>query len=314
MTVSDGQRLLTHKGPVLVSEVYNQETLNILHGTHAIGHNRYSTSSGTSVQHIQPIVVCNSQLAVVHNGNIAITTKLESFLRKNNVDYSHLNDTGMIGEALGIFLRMGKTVEESVIEIFPLLHGSFSMIILDKDGITAVRDQYGIRPFVLEQISNGNYAVESESCALDAIEAKFTKEILPCEMIHIDSNGIRTTQIAEPNQKLDIFEFIYFARSDSKILSRSIYEVRKNLGKRLTLEYKDKLDIDIVVSIPESSIPTAVGFANESKTPLEYGLQRNRYIQRTFIMPHQEFRERSLKQKLNAIPDVVKGKKSFINR
>jgi len=312
ITVSNGQRLLTHKGNGLVSEFYDEPTLSILTGNFAIGHNRYSTSGGSSVLHIQPIVVCQSQLAIAHNGNIPITKKLEKFLNNNNFNTTHLNDSGMIGEALGILMRMGKTTEEAVKELFPLLTGSFSLLILDREGITAVRDSYGIRPLVIGRLSCGGYAFASETCALNAVDAEIIKEINPGEMIRIDSEGINYTQITQGSSNLDIFEFIYFARNDSIILGQSVYEVRKNMGKILAKEYMQKVKVDILVPIPESAIPAAVGYANESGIPLEYGLQRNRYIQRTFIMPQQEFRERSLKQKLNAIPEVFAGKRVLL--
>lgn len=309
ISVSDGKRLLTHKGPGLVSEIYNEESLSIMTGTHAIGHNRYSTSGGTSANHIQPVIVYQNQIAVAHNGNIPVTRKLEEFLKGHNFNYSKLNDSGMIAESIGILKRMGKTTEEAIQEVFPLLHGTFALVVLDNDGITAVRDAYGNKPLCMGKLDYDGYIIASETCALDAVGATFVKEILPGEMVRIDEDGVNFTQIEKPNQKLDIIEFVYFARNDSVISGRSVYEVRKNLGKNLAKEMKGLIDADIVIPIPESSIPAAVGFSNEYGLPLEYGLQRNRYIQRTFIMPNQDNRERSLKQKLNAIPEVVAGKK-----
>lgn len=309
ISVLKDKHIITYKNPGLVSEVFNSNILHRLKGKFGIGHNRYSTSGGTSINHIQPIHSNASNITLAHNGNIASLNKLKTFFRKNKISYEKLNDSGMICEAISFLVGKGLKTTDAIKEVFDLLTGSFSLLVLDHKGITAVRDRFGIRPLVMGEL-NGNYFFASETCALDAVEAKFLKEVYPGEMIRIDEEGIHSEQIVEPIQKLDIFEFIYFARNDSMLLGQSIYEVRKNLGKNLALE--NKINGDIVVPVPESAIPASIGFSQESGIPIEYGLQRNRYIQRTFIMPSQENREKMVKQKLNVINEVIRGKRIIL--
>ena len=191
------------------------------------------------------------------------------------------------------------------IKAYPQFSGVFCLLLMDKQKIVAVRDSFGIRPLCLGKL-NGGFIVASETCALDIIGAKFLREVKPGEMVIIDDSGLKSVQIEKGTQKLDIFEYVYFARPDSILMGRSVDEVRQNLGVELAKEFKQKADI--VVPIPDSGIPAALGFSRESRIPFYPGLIKNRYIHRTFIMPEQHIRNQGVRLKLNPLKHILKGK------
>ena len=305
---SDGNRIYIHKGMGLVSHVFEEKDLKKLKGFLAIGHNRYSTSGESTILHAQPVlekVKKNKYIAVAHNGNLPVTDKLKSFLENRKISTHGVNDSEMITKAIGVFVREGLSLEDAIKSSYPLFTGVFCLLVMDEQKIIAVRDSFGIRPLCLGKLNNG-FVVASESCALDIIGAQFIRDVKPGEMVVIGSSGVKSYQLDKGKEKLDIFEFVYFARPDSILMGKSVDEVRQNLGRELAKEFK--LSADVVVPIPDSGIPAALGFSQESGIPFYPALIKNRYIHRTFIMPEQHTRNQGVRLKLNPLKHILKGK------
>lgn len=308
IVVSDGKALHSHKGTGLVAHVYSEEDLKKLTGHLAIGHNRYSTSGGASSHHNQP-VLHDKLFALAHNGNLPSTTKLEVFLAKKGIHTYGLNDSELMYEAIRYYLHKGFSLADAVEKSFPLFTGVFSLLLMDKDNLIALRDKCGIRPLAMAKL-NGGYVFASETSAFDLMTAEYIRDVAPGEMIVVNNAGYEIRQIVKGTQKLDIFEFIYFSRPDSILLGKRVNSVRKNLGKILAKESPVKADV--VIPVPDSAIPAALGYAKQSRIPFDHGLIKNRYIHRTFIKPEQHLREMSVQVKLNPIREVIEGKRVIV--
>lgn len=307
---SDGTTIITHKDMGLVTHVYDEESLGKLKGRTAIGHNRYSTYGGSFFEHTQPAIGKKNIVALAHNGNLPETKRLKLFLSSKGFEseLDSLSDSGLMHLCLEYLVDSGLSLENAVQKAFPLFTGAFSLLIMTKDALIAVRDQYGIRPFSIGKL-NGGYVFSSETCAIDTINGKFLRDVKPGEMVVLDKRGLTSHQLVPSKQKLDIFEFVYFSRPDSMLLGKSVYGVRKQLGIHLAKEYPIKADV--VLPVPDSAIPAATGYAIEMSIPLELGLVKNRYVGRTFIMPDQRLRN-SIHAKLNPIEEVIKNKKVVV--
>ncbi len=309
MAVSDGETIKIHKDMGLVAQVFNEELIESMKGHISIGHNRYSTSKTSTVAHAQPFISADNSIALVHNGNLPSTEVLKDFLMSKGVIAEGHSDSCLMKMAIHWYIKQGDKFEVAVKKAYPLFTGAFSALIMTKDTMIAIRDSNGIRPLSLAKL-NGGYIFSSETCAFGPMGAKFIREVLPGEMVVLDEQGLRSEQLAEPNQKLDIFEFVYFARHDSTMLGKLIYDVRKNFGRQLAKEWGLVAgDIDIVIPVPETSQPMAIGFSQQSGVPYEMGLQKNRYIQRTFINPDQKMRQQGVKMKMMPLPEVIAGKR-----
>ncbi|MDO8504027.1 MAG: amidophosphoribosyltransferase [bacterium] len=306
---SDGETIRIHKGMGLVAQVYNEDALSSLQGFAAIGHNRYSTSRGSGVEHTQPVIAKDSVLALAHNGNLPSTRNLEEFLKSKDVYIEGLNDSELMYEAIRYYLGRGATLETAIKRCFPLFTGAFSLLIITKNKLAAVRDSRGIRPLSLGKL-NGGFVFSSETCAFDTINARYIRDVKPGQMVVVGKRGLKSYQLARGEQKLDIFEFVYFARPDSMLLGKSVNEVRRNLGINLAREYKIKADV--VIPVPDSAIPAALGYAQESGIPFDNGLIKNRYIHRTFIRPAQRLRDNDVELKLNPLPSVLRGRRVIV--
>src|SRR3989344_1688289 len=307
ITTNDGDKLKTHKGTGLVSQIYKEEDINALSGYIGIGHNRYSTSGGGALNHAQPVLNDDETFALAHNGNLPSVKALEEFLKSNNCLKIDRSDSELISDAISFHLGQGLKLETAVEKVFPLLTGAFSLVMMTNDTLVAVRDHYGMRPLCLGAIGDG-YVIASETCALKTIGTEFMKEIAPGEMLVINDYGCKCVQLAEPTPKHDIFEYVYFSRPDSVLNGKLVYDVRKNFGKALARECKD-LRVDFVVPVPDTAMPVAVGFSQELGVPMELGLVKNRYVHRTFIEPNQESRRHSVALKLIPLPEVLSGKR-----
>lgn len=306
---SDGNQLHRHAAPGLVSNAYHKEDLEQLPGSLAIGHNRYSTSGAADNAHSQPVLIRDTNFALAHNGNFPVTDKLEAFLDERNVPHQELNDSEMMSQVISCHLRDGLNLEQAIMKAFPILDGAFSCVALTANKLVAFRDQCGIRPLSLGKLGDG-YVVASETCAFDTVGAKFVRDIEPGELVVIDNTGITSHRIVEGKQKLDIFEFVYFARPDSVLMGQSVHEVRRRLGEELAGE--GKIAADIVVPVPDSAIPAALGYSQASGIPFEMAIIKNRYIHRTFIRPSNTLRDQDFKMKLNPMPHVIKGKRVIL--
>ncbi len=294
-----------HIGAGLVAQVFSEANLAKLPGEVAIGHNRYATSGGKHDTHAQPVLRSDDLIALAHNGNLPSNTDLEQFLKAKGTFKRGSNDSEMMADAIRYYMYQGRTTAEAIKLAWPLFTGAFSIVVLAKDGLYAFRDHCGIRPLSLGKLKNG-YVVASETCALDIVGAHFTRDVKPGELIAINQDGLTSTQLQKPNLKLEVFEYIYFARPDSILLGQSVNEVRRRLGFELAHEVPVKADL--VVPIPDSSIPAALGYSEVSKIPFDHGLIKNRYIHRTFIQPSQALRERAVQMKLNPLASTLAGK------
>ena len=303
---SDGGSFHRHTGPGLVATVYRQEDIEQLAGHITIGHNRYSTSGAANDAHAQPMLDREVGFAFAHNGNLPVTDKLEAFLEKHKVPTAKLNDSGMMAAAIGMYIKQGNSLEAAIKHAYPLFTGAFSCVAMMADTLVAFRDSSGIRPLSIGKAGDG-YVVASETCAFDTVGAQFVRDVQPGEMVVIDEHGLHSQQVVPGNLKLDIFELVYFARPDSNIEGMSVNEVRQNFGRELAREYP--LPADVVVPVPDSAIPAAIGYSQASAVPFEMGLIKNRYIHRTFIRPTDALREQDLRMKLNPMPGSLKGKR-----
>ncbi len=299
----------SHAGEGLVAHVYNQRDLDALKSNVAIGHNRYATSGVKGGAHMQPIVDSEIGLAFAHNGNLPTTDKLEQFLASHHLPYTDLNDSEMMAAAIAYYVRDGMSLAQAVEAAWPLFTGAFSCVAMDTKCVVAFRDECGIRPLSLGRLEDG-FVVASESCAFDTIGAAYLRDIKPGQIVTISPAGIKTKQVVRERTALDVFEYVYFARPDSIIMGRKVNEVRRELGRNLAREFK--IDADVVIPVPDSAIPAALGYSEESGIRFDHGFVKNRYIHRTFIRPTQEMRERDVRIKLNPVPEAVMGKRVIV--
>lgn len=307
IAVTDGNKVELKKGMGLLTEAIKE--LPSLQGHMGTGHVRYSTTGSNNPRNIQPLVIHyqGGQIAVAHNGNLTNALDIRRRLEADGSIFQTTMDSEVI---VNLIARSKEDSQEArIADAVRQIEGAFSLIITTNDSLVGVRDPQGFRPLCLGKTKNG-YVLASENCAFDAIKAKFIRDIDPGEMVVIDDNGVRSSIYAEPekiDKKLCVFEYIYFARSDSNIDGQSVYQARLNMGRELYNE--TKYDADIVMSIPDSGTTAALGYARASGIPFAEGLIKNRYSGRTFIKPNQEERELAVRMKLNALPNVVGGKR-----
>ncbi|SER32630.1 amidophosphoribosyltransferase [Faunimonas pinastri] len=309
IAASDGSVLHSHREMGLVSHAYSEENIRSLHGTAAIGHNRYSTAGGSKLEHAQPLMVNEETIALAHNGNIPGTRRLEELLTSNGVEIDGLSDSALMAEAIGYLSRNGRPVEAAIEEVYHLMDGAFSVLVLTKDKLIAFRDRFGIRPLAIGKL-NGGYVFSSETCAFHPVGATFLRDVRPGEMVVASKSGLKSTQVAEGDQKLDVFEYVYFSRPDSVLLGQSVYDVRRKCGIELAKEFP--VEADVVIPVPETAIPAAIGYAAQSGIPFEMGLVKNRYIHRTFIEPEPHMRKQGVKSKLTPLREVIEGKRVVV--
>lgn len=307
IAVSDGKRVIGHKGMGLAPEVFDPDILQKLSGHLAVGHIRYSTTGASELKNAQPFLVEYSQgpVAIAHNGNLVNTKELRSALEQRGSIFQSTMDSEVIVHLLACSQR--ETIEDRLIEALGQVSGAYSLIFLFKDKLVGVRDPRGFRPLCLG-VLNGSYVLASETCALDIIQAHYIRDIEPGEIIIIDESGIRSLY-PFPKQKhaFCIFEFIYFSRPDSMIFGKGVYAARKELGRQLAQE--SPADADIVIPMPDSGNCAGLGFSEASGMPFEMGIIRNHYVGRTFIQPVQSFRDLRVKIKLNPVREVIEGKR-----
>mgnify|MGYP000303971960 FL=1 len=307
LAVTDGTQIELTKNMGLLTEAIR--SLPRLPGHMGVGHVRYSTTGSNNPRNIQPLVVQfkNEHIAVAHNGNL--TNALE--IRRDLEEQGSIFQTSMDSEVIVNLIARSHaaTMEERIVEACNRIQGAFSLVINTNDYLIGLRDPHGYRPLCLGK-TNAGYVLASETCALDAIKAEFIRDIEAGEMVIIDDSGVRSRMYAPVDaidKKVCVFEYIYFARSDSNIDGQSVYESRLAMGRELARE--TQYDADLVMAIPDSGTTAALGYARESGIPFVEGLIKNRYSGRTFIKPNQEERELAVRMKLNPVEEVVKGKR-----
>jgi len=305
IVTSDGVNLHKHRDMGLVSDIFSEEVLSELPGKNAIGHVRYSTTGSSQLKNMQPIVInyFRGPLAIAHNGNLTNAKNLRDELEADGAIFQSTTDTEVIVHLIA------KSKEEKlvrrIIEALMRCKGAYSLMFLTPEYMIAARDPYGFRPLAMGKLGDSP-VFASESCAFDLIEADFEREVEPGEIIVISADGMESFKpFGEVKHAYCVFEYIYFARPDSFLTGRNVYQVRKELGKQLAREHP--IDADIVVAVPDSGVPSAMGYAEEMGLPLELGLLRSHYMGRTFIEPQQSIRNFGVKLKLNAIREVLNG-------
>ena len=312
IAVADGSQVLVFKDLGLVSQVFDEQTLAAMDGHVAIGHCRYSTTGSTTWENSQPIfrtTDAGTGLALGHNGNLVNTADLASRARDLGIlSSAATSDSDLVG-ALLAHGAADSTLEQAAMDLLPTLRGAFCLTFMDEHTLYAARDPYGVRPLSLGRLDRG-WVVASETAALDIVGASFVRDIEPGELLAIDADGVRSTRFAEPSPKGCIFEYVYLARPDSVINGRSVHSTRVEIGRRLAREYP--AHGDLVIPVPESGTPAAVGFAQESGIPYGQGLMKNAYVGRTFIQPSQTIRQLGIRLKLNPLKEVIRGKRLVV--
>lgn len=320
MAVSDGQRIMVFKDMGLVSQVFNESALNSLTGHLAVGHTRYSTTGASVWQNAQPTFsqVAGRGVALAHNGNLTNARELRALLAENEqsdgeqaspreaMDSS--NDTALISSLMASH-PASETIEQIVLDVLPKLAGAFSLVFMTETALYAARDPHGVRPLVLGRLERG-WVVASETAALDIIGATLVREVEPGEFIVIDAAGLRSTRFATARPKGCVFEYVYLARPDTRIAGRPVQPTRVQIGRQLAIEHP--ADADIVIPVPDSGTPAALGYARESGIQFALGLVKNAYVGRTFIQPTQTIRQLGIRLKLNPLREVIEGKRLVV--
>lgn len=311
MAIFENQQIHVHKDMGLVTQVFSEKILEQLTGKIAIGHNRYSTTGSSHIVNAQPAVLCTrlGPVALAHNGNLVNTNQLRDKLLEKDCNLVTTTDSEMIVHAIAEEVNSGKDWLNGAISAFQQCIGAFSLAIGTPDGIMGTRDPHGVRPLTIGILPGHpqRYVLASETCALDIIGAEYLREVEPGELVWITEEGLSSYHWAKPERKLCIFEMIYFARPDSVVNDETLYSYRLRIGRQLAREAP--ADVDIIIGVPDSGIPAAIGFSQESGIPYAEGLIKNRYVGRTFIQPTQSMRESGIRMKLNPLKDVLAGKR-----
>ncbi|WP_129725852.1 amidophosphoribosyltransferase [Ectobacillus funiculus] len=307
IVASNGKAFKHHRGMGLVTQVFTRNILDGLKGNMAIGHVRYSTSGESLLQNAQPLVFkyIEGDLAVAHNGNLVNARIERNVLQQQGSIFQTTTDTEIIAHLIARSKK--KHFDEAAPDILTRIDGSFALLIMTEKQMLIALDRHGLRPLSLGKIGEA-IVVASETCALNAVDAKFWRDVEPGEWLLLDENGIQTGRFAQKEElSLCSFEFVYFARPDSVIQGRSVLSIRKELGQILAKEHP--IQADVVVAVPDSSIPAAIGFSQQSGIPYEMGLIKNPYAGRSFIEPTQELRELAVRLKLSAVQEIIEGKR-----
>jgi amidophosphoribosyltransferase len=314
IAASDGERILIYKDMGLVSQVFTETDLASLIGDLAIGHCRYSTTGSSTWVNAQPTLrpTKYGTLALAHNGNLTNTGDLAEMVQKLEGDNAKsgrgaTTDTEIMTALIG--LQDEKNVEASAIAVLPKLEGAFSLVFMDEKTLYAARDRHGVRPLVIGKLERG-WVVASETAALDIVGAAFVREVEPGEFLAINEDGIRSQMWATPDPKGCIFEYVYLARPDTTIAGQGVHATRVRIGMRLAIEAP--VEADLVIPVPESGTPAAIGYAQQSGIPYGLGLVKNSYVGRTFIQPSQTIRQLGIRLKLNPLREIIEGKRIVV--
>ena len=317
---TDGESLFAHRDTGLVADVFSSDSLAELEGNLAIGHTRYATFGRKDKSNLQPLTAnfTNSSFSIAHNGNLVNAPLLREKLEQTGSIFSTTSDTETFLHLIARSTKTGSNICEKILDAASEVSGAYSIVLLTEDRLFAARDPAGVRPLSLGKLGDG-YIVASETCAFDLVGAELIRDVEPGEVIEISKDGIISShKIVGKNVNgspsrtpaFCVFEYVYFSRPDSFIDGRNVYSVRKRLGEQLAKEHH--VDADYVIPVPDSGVPAALGFAQASKIPLEFGLIRNHYVGRTFIEPQQSIRDFGVKIKLNPNNHLLRGKKVIL--
>ena len=322
IAVTDGAHFKVHTDMGLVSQIFNEDVLSGLSGDIAVGHARYSTTGSSKACNAQPILAESSEgvMAIAHNGNLVNASKMRLQMESEGAQFATSMDTEVIAKL--IEARRDEPIEDTLLEIMRQVQGAYSLVLMTRDTLIAMRDPNGVRPLCLGQLRDKDgenahgYVLASETCALNVVGAQYVREIEPGEILFINSEGMESMHFkekqlhAEDRPALCIFEFIYLARPDSQLLGRNVHHARRRMGEMLARQAP--VEADVVIGVPDSGLPAAIGYASASGIPYQEGLIKNRYIQRTFIQPDQIQRELGVRMKLTPLSEVLEGKRVVV--
>ena len=312
IAISDGERTLAMRDMGLVSQVFDERKLESLEGGHiALGHVRYSTTGSASWENAQPEFHGRGEVnvAVAHNVNLVNTAELRRELEGEGFEFESTSDTAAIAACAVGELEKGHSMSEAILRTMRRLRGAYSVAMIFQDKLVAFRDPHGFRPLCIGKVEGG-YAVSSETCGLDIIGSEFLREIEPGEVVVIDDEGLKSYRAEEERRALCVFEYVYFARPDSRFAGREVGGARQRMGEILAEEAP--AEADVVIPVPDSGIMAATGYSHRSGIPFGEGLIKNRYVGRTFIAPTDGMRQAGLRLKLNPLPSVIKGKRVVV--
>jgi amidophosphoribosyltransferase len=315
ISTSDGKKMLVYKDMGLVSQVFDEATLESLGGHLAVGHCRYSTTGSSAWRNAQPTMgkTAFGTVAMGHNGNITNTQDLLELLEIRYPEHAgdlrggNTTDTAVLTALLTG--NQDSSLEQTALELLPQVQGAFCLVFMDENTLYAARDPQGVRPLVLGRLERG-WVVASETAGLDIVGASYVREVEPGELIAIDENGLRSSKFAEAKRAGCVFEYVYLARPDTAINGRVVYESRVEMGRALAREHP--VDADLVMPTPESGTPAAIGYSEQSGIPFGHGLVKNSYVGRTFIQPSDTLRQLGIRLKLNPLRETIKGKKLVV--
>lgn len=314
IAVGDGERVIVYKDMGLVSQIFDESLLGTFEGDVGIGHTRYSTAGGMDWTNVQPMYRSSRNgmdVALDHNGNLVNFLELRNeAMRRGVLEAEEASDTNVLTSLLvDLMDEEDLTVMAAASRLLPKVHGAFCLTFTDGHTLYAARDPYGVRPLALGRLERG-WVIASETCALDIVGASFVREIEPGELVAVDASGVRSERFAEPRPKGCVFEYVYLARPDSVIRGRSVHASRLEIGRALARSHP--AEGDMVMPVPESGTPAAVGYAQESGIPFGQGLVKNAYVGRTFIQPSQTLRQLGIRLKLNPLKEMIAGKRLVV--
>ncbi|MCC7494799.1 MAG: amidophosphoribosyltransferase [Fimbriimonadaceae bacterium] len=313
IAVSDGQEVVIHKQMGLVNQIFDEATLSRLRGHLAVGHVRYSTTGSSVLRNAQPILIGDHDLslALAHNGNLVNSDELRAELERRGVRFNATSDSEVIARLLHRELAFHTPIEDAMVKLMGQIQGAYSLVVMTESELICARDPHGLHPLCIGRLGDLGYVVASETCALNAVGAKYVREVDPGEICIIDEDGLRWHQAApSPRAAMCIFETIYFARPDSHIYGRSLHIARRQMGEVLAQE--SPAQGDVVIPVPDTGTPGAIGYAAVSHLPFDMGLVKSRYIQRTFIQPDHRQREMGAKLKYTPIPETLAGRRVVV--
>ncbi len=309
IAVADGKIISIHKDMGLVSQIFDETILQDLKGHIAIGHNRYSTTGSSLLKNAQPFVSESKwgPIAIGHNGNLINTGELRAEMEAQGEVFDSSSDTAVMASMIA--RSSADTIEEAITDMMVKAKGSYSLVVLTADKLIGVRDQYGIRPLALGKLNGSGYVLSSETCSLNLTGAKFMREVEPGEMVIIDKTGITEIQaVPMVRHSLCVFEFIYFARPDSMMYDKTLHMVRRRMGHELASEHPCP-NAHMVMPVPDTGTPAAIGYAQASRIPYGEGVIKNRYVHRTFIQPDQRMRAQGVQMKFAPLKEALAGKR-----
>jgi len=311
IAVTDGRTIRLHKRMGLVAQAFDEETLSALKGHIAIGHTRYSTTGSSNLANAQPFLEHHRGIpfAIAHNGNLVNALKLRQELEHLGFQFEGTSDSEIIAKLIASYDELD--FEQAVMAAMERLQGAFSLVILTPNQLFAVRDPFGVRPLVIGKLNGSHWVIASETCALNPVGAVYVRDVEPGETVIVDEKGLHIVKWAEITRpSLCIFEFVYLARPDSHLYGRNVHMIRRRMGQILAREHP--ADADVVIPVPDTGIPAALGYSEASGIPYAEGFIKNRYIHRTFIQPSQRQRELGVRIKLTPLREVLEGKRVVV--